>query len=171
MQMVENMNDAVSKSVEQNIEAQSRFVEAWGDAVDESMPEEDALDESVESYNAAYQIWMDAADRMYQRIADAAEGEDVPLTEYRDIWLQSANEAFKEVMGTPGFAAATGDLVGQMTDLQEQYEELSEDALTRLGLPTRGDVDEVGERLVELERRQHAVERKLDRVVELLEEE
>jgi hypothetical protein len=31
-------------------------------------------------------------------------------------------------------------------------------------------MDEVGERLVELERRQHAVEEKLDRVIEHLEE-
>lgn len=171
MRMVENVNDAVATSVEQNIEASSKFMEAWSEAVEDSVPEEEEIEESVEAYNAAYQVWMDAADRMFQRLNDAAEGEEVDPTEFRDIWLQSANEAFKEVMGTAAFADATGDLVGRMTELQQQYEEMNEDALARVGMPTRSDVDEVGERLVELERRQHEVEQRLDRVLDHLEEE
>jgi hypothetical protein len=169
--MVEQMNEAVSKSVEQNMEAQSAFTESWASQVEDSMPEEDVMAESVESYNAAYRVWMEAADRMYERMTDAAEGEDVSATEFRDIWLQSANEAFKEVMDTTAFAAATGDAVEQMMELQADAEELSQDTLTRMGLPTREDMDEVGERLIELERRQHAVEEKLDRVIDLLEAE
>lgn len=168
--MMENMNDAMARSLEQNMETQARFVEAWGDAVEDSMPEEDQLGESLESYNAAYGVWMDAADRMFERMRDAAEGEDVAITELRDIWLQSANEAFKEVMGTSAFAAATGDFVEEMTAFQEELQEYSQDSLAQMGLPTREDVDEVGERLVELERRQHEVESKLDRIVEQLEE-
>jgi hypothetical protein len=169
--MVEQMNEAVSKSVEQNMEAQNAFMTSWASQMQESMPEEDAMTESFESYNAAYRVWMEAADRMYERLTDAGEGEDVSATEFRDIWLQSANEAFKEVMDTTAFAAATGDAVEQMMELQADAEELSQDTLTRMGLPTREDVDEVGKRLIELERRQHAVEQKLDRVIDLLEEE
>jgi hypothetical protein len=169
--MVEQMNEAVSKSVEQNVEAQNAFMASWASQMESSMPDEASMTESVESYNAAYRVWMDAADRMYERLADAAEGEDVSATEFRDIWLQSANEAFKEVMDTTAFAAATGDALEQLMEVQADAEELSQDTLTRMGLPTREDVDEVGARLVELERRQHAVEKKLDRVIDLLEEE
>jgi predicted nuclease with TOPRIM domain len=167
--MVENMNEAVARSVEQNMEAQSRFMESWAETVEESMPDEGTMEESFEAYGDAYEVWMDAADRMYDRVADAAEGEDVAVTEFRDIWLQSANEAFKEVMGTSAFAAATGNVVESMMELQAEAEDVSEDTLTRMGLPTRADVDEVGERLLELERRQHAVEEKLDRVLDELE--
>ncbi|WP_435196252.1 poly(R)-hydroxyalkanoic acid synthase subunit PhaE [Natronomonas sp. EA1] len=168
--MVENMNQAVAESVEQNMDAQARFMEAWAETMDQSMPDEDAMEDSLESYNAAYSVWMDAADRMFERLTDAAEGEDVAVTEFRDIWLQSANEAFKEVMGTTAFAAATGNVVESMMELQREAEDVSQDTLTRMGLPTRDDMDEVGERLIELERRQHAVEKKLDRVLEHLEE-
>ncbi|WP_255198111.1 poly(R)-hydroxyalkanoic acid synthase subunit PhaE [Halorarius litoreus] len=170
-QMVENMNEAVSRSVEQNMEAQSAFMESWSKQMADSMPEQDELGEAFESYNAAYRVWMDAADQTFERLTDAAEDKDVGTTEFRDIWLQSANEAFKEVMDTAAFAAMTGDAVEQMMELQADMEELTQDNLTRMGLPTREDVDEVGARLIELERRQHDVEQKLDRVIDLLEAE
>lgn len=167
--MMENMNDAMARSVEQNVEAGSAFLDAWSDLFEGSVPEENQLAESLEAYNAAYAVWMDAADRMFERVTDAAEGEEVAVTELRDIWLQSANDAFKEVMDTTAFAGGTGALVEQLMEAQRETEAASQDALERMGLPTRDDVDEVGERLIELERRQHAVEGKLDRVLDHLE--
>ncbi len=168
--MVENMNDAMTESVEQSLDAQARFMEAWADSLEGSMPEGEELDEAFASYGRAYEVWMDAADQLYDRAAAAAEGEDVSVTEFRDIWLQSANEAFKEVMGTSAFAAATGSSVEQLLEMREEAAEVSEDTVAEMGLPTRSDVEEVGERLVELERRQHEVEAKLDRVLDALEE-
>ena len=109
------------------------------------------------------------ADRL-ERLADATAEEDVPVTDLRDIWLSAANESFEEVMGTTAFAAATGQAVDEVLDAQSQVQAASQETLRELGLATRDDVQEVGERLVELERRQHAVEEKLDRVLEHLEE-
>ncbi len=167
-EMVEQMNDAVADSVEQNMKAQAAFMESWADAVEGSLPEEDEMAEGFEGYNRAYEVWMDAADKMFERTTDAAQGEDVEPTEIRDIWLQSANEAFKEVMGTSAFAAANGQLVEAMMDMQDEADNITQDTIQQMGLPTRDDVMEVGERLVELERRQHAVEQKLDRIIEEL---
>lgn len=168
--MVRQMNEAVSRSVEQNVEAQAQFMESWADAIEGSMPEEGQLEESMDSYSRAYDVWMEAADRMYERVADAASGEEVPVTELRDIWLQTANEAFKEVMGTSAFAAATGNAVEAAMETQRQAQAATGETLAAMGMATGEDVDEVAERLVELERRQHAVEKKLDRVLEHLEE-
>ncbi|WP_424016991.1 poly(R)-hydroxyalkanoic acid synthase subunit PhaE [Halorientalis pallida] len=167
-EMVEEMNDAVADSVEQNMKAQAAFMESWAEAVEGSMPEEDEVAEGFEGYNRAYEVWMDASEKMFERTTDAAQGEDVEPSEVRDIWLQSANEAFKEVMGTSAFAAANGQLVEAMMDMQEEADEVTQDTIQQLGLPTRDDVMEVGERLVELERRQHAVEQKLDEILEEL---
>ncbi len=167
--MVENMNDAVARSMEQNMEASAVFMESWADAMEENIPDEETMTEGFEGYNRAYEVWMDAADRMVERTTDAAGGEDVGATEFRDIWLQSANEAFKEVMGTSAFAAANGQLVNAMMEMRQHTDEISEDTMAQLGLPTRSDVDEIGERLIELERRQHAVETKLDEILEALE--
>ena len=169
-EMVEEMNEAVSESMEQNMQAQAAFVESWTEAVSESMLEDDELTEGMEGYNQATEVWMDAAERMFERSADAAQGEDVDPTEFRDIWLQSANEAFKEIMGTSAFAAANGQLIESMMEMRQQADEVSQETIAELGFPTRGDVEEVGERLIELERRQQDVEEKLDRVLDALEE-
>ncbi|MFB6188858.1 MAG: poly(R)-hydroxyalkanoic acid synthase subunit PhaE [Halapricum sp.] len=168
--MVEQMNEAVADSVEQNMQAQAAFMESWADAVEDSVPEEDVLAEGFQGYNKAYEVWMDAAERMFERTSDAAQGEDVNPSEFRDIWLQSANEAFKEVMGTSAFAAANGQLVESMLEMRQEADEIGQETVAQLGFPTRDDMDEVGERLVELERRQQAVEQKLDRILDEIEE-
>ena len=164
--MMTDMNDAVAKSFEQNMEAQAAFMESWMGAVEDSTPDSTTVEEGMASYGRAYEVWVEAAEQMSSRIADAAEGEDVNMTEFRDIWLQSANEAFSEVMGTTAFAAGTGELVGDMLELQQEVDEMSQDTLESLGFATRDDVDEVAERLIELERRQHEVSQKLDRLLE-----
>ncbi|MDS0282801.1 poly(R)-hydroxyalkanoic acid synthase subunit PhaE [Haloarcula onubensis] len=168
-EMVEEMNAAVADSMEQNMKAQATFVESWADAVEDSIPKEEELSEGFQGYNRAYEEWVDAAEQMIARSTDAAQGEDVDPAEFRDIWLKSANEAFKHVMGTSAFAAANGQLVESMMEMQQDAQEMNQDAIAQMGFPTRGDMDEVAERLVELERRQHAVEEKLDRIIEQLE--
>ena len=72
-------------------------------------------------------------------------------------------------MSTSAFAAANGQIVESMMEMQQQTEELSQDAIAQMGFPTRENMDEVAERLLEVERRQHAVEEKLDRILEQLE--
>ena len=86
--------------------------------------------------------------------------------EFRDIWFNAANTAFKESMSTTAFAAATGQNVEDVLDLQQQMNEATEQTLHGMGFATTGDVREVGERLVEIERRQHAIEEKLDQLLE-----
>jgi len=168
-ELVEQMNDAVAQSMEQNMEASAAFMESWADAMEDSMPTDDELTSGLDGYNDAYEVWMGAADEVFERSTAAAEGEDVAITEFRDIWLQSANEAFKEVMGTSAFAAANGQLVSSMMEMREEVDAMGEDTLEQLGMPTQSDIEEVGERLVELERRQHSIETKLDRIIEELE--
>lgn len=168
-ELAQNVNRAVAQSMEQNMEASAAFMESWADAVEQSVPDERELVEGLEGYNSAYEVWMDATEELFERTSAAAEGGDVSVTEFRDIWLQSANEAFKQVMGTSAYAAANGQLVSAMMDMREHVDEVSEDTLRQLGMTTASDVEEVGERLVELERRQHRVEEKLDRVIEALE--
>jgi len=169
-EMVEQMNDAVADSIEQNMEAQAAFVEAWSDAVGDSVPDEDTLADGVEGYTRAYEVWMEAAEEMFEQTTAAAEGEDVDPEEFRDLWLESANEAFKEVMSTEAFAAANGQFVEAMLELREEFDDAAQDAIAEMGMATRDDVVEVGERLIELERRQHEVENKLDRVLDALAE-
>lgn len=164
--MMDGMNDAVAQSFEQNMEAQAAFMESWMGAFEGSIPDEEAMSEGMEGYGQAYEVWMEAAEQMSSRITDAARGEDVDMAEFRDIWLQSANEAFSEVMGTTAFAAGTGEMVGDLMDLQQEVDDMSQDTLESLGFATRDDVDEVAERLIELERRQHEVSKKLDRLLE-----
>ena len=165
----EQWNEQFLEAFENNVEAQARFVESWAETVGE-MSEDAEFSDGVEGYARAYEAWMNASQQMVERMNDQLEGEDVEIEEFRDVWLNTANEAFKEVMSTTAFAKMTGETVGDVLELQQEADEAAEETLHSLGFPTESDVVEVGDRLVELERRQHAVEQKLDRVLDHLEE-
>ncbi|ELZ17876.1 hypothetical protein C477_11747 [Haloterrigena salina JCM 13891] len=168
-EVVEQWNEQFMNALEENMEAQAQFVESWSDAVGEAT-EENEISEGVEGYAKAYETWMNASQQMVERMNDQLEGEDVDVEEFRDIWLNTANEAFKDVMSTTAFARMTGETVGDVLEMQQQAQETSQETLRTLGFATEDDVVEIGDRLVELERRQHDVEQKLDRVLEHLEE-
>jgi len=167
---VSDMNEQFVEAMEQNMEAQASFVEQWSEAVESQRMDQPEMDEGLEGYRNAYETWMEAADQMVDRVNDSMEGEEVDPSEFRDIWLNTANSAFKDVMETSAFAAWTGSTVQQMMETQRQADQMAEDTLEQLGFATDEHVAEVGDRLVEMERRQHAVEQKLDRVLEHLED-
>ena len=169
-EMVEQMNESVADSIEKNMEAQAALVESWANAFDQSVPEDDVIESGFEGYTNAYEVWMNATEEMFEQTADVFDGKDLEPDEFRDLWLQSANQAFKEVMSTSAFAASNGQVVESVLDLQQDVAEVTEDSMAQMGLPTQSDVQEVGERLVELERRQHDIERKIDRVLDALDE-
>ncbi len=167
---VEQWNEQFLEALEDNMEAQARFVESWSETVGE-LSEDSEISDGVEGYARAYETWMNASQQMVERVNDQFEGEDVDVEEFRDIWLNTANEAFKDVMSTTAFAKMTGETVGDVLELQQEADEASQETLRSLGFATEDDIVEIGDRLVELERRQHAVEEKLDRVLEHLEDE
>lgn len=178
-EMMARMNDQLLEGMEASTEAQAGFIEAWVDAF-ESIGEEEYAAGDFESNARAYSIWMEAAEETAERVAAAASGEKVSPNEIRDLWLDNANEAFKEVLSSDAFAAMTGRSLEDALEVRQRIDESAQETLHELGFATEGDVREVGERLVELERRQKKVERglerldgvetKLDRVLEHLED-
>lgn len=163
------MNRTFAEALQRNARAQADFFEAWREAIESSVGEDGANDVFA-GYLRAYETWMEATRLMFERVSDSMAGEEVPIEEFRDIWLDAANDAFKDLMGTEAFAAATGQTVEEVLDFTQQAEEITSETWHAMGLASRRDVMEVGDRLVELERRQHGVEEKLDRILEQLEE-
>ena len=178
-EIMARMNEQMVEGMEASTEAQAEFVESWVGAF-ESIDQEQYTTEGFEGGTRAHSIWMDAAEETAEKMAAAASGEDVAPEEVRDLWLDSANEAFKEVISTDAFASMTGGTVEDALEMREAVDESTQSTLREFGFATERDVREVGERLVELERRQKKVERglerleaveaKLDRVLDRLEE-
>ncbi len=163
------MNDELVSGVEQYLEAQQSFLDAWQRSIEQST--DDALVTSgVSGITDAYEIWMDASNQWMEQFAAAAEGEELDPREIRDIWLRAANDSSKALMNTEAFAKLTGESVSDSLELQRQRDEALQAMMEGMGMASSETVEEVGDRLVELERRQHAVEEKLDRLLEHLED-
>lgn len=163
------LNEQYADAAEETMAAQGRVVEAWADSVEEAT-EEEYVDEGVNSLVRAHEIWMEAARETVEGMTDLVEGEDVDVERFRDTWLNAANQGFKETMRTAAFAEATGESVDELLDLKRRVDEATEATLHAWQLPALSDVEEVGARIVELERRQHAVEDRLETVLDALED-
>ena len=178
-EMFVRMNEQMVEGMEASTEAQAEFVESWVDAF-EAIDKEQYTAESFEGNTRAYSVWMEAAEETAEKMAAAASGEEVDPEEIRDLWLEHANEAFKQVIETEAFSSMAGKNTADVLEFRQRVDESAQSTLHEFGFATEGDVREVGERLVELERRQRKVERglerledveaKLDRVLERLEE-
>lgn len=167
--MFQDLTESYMQAVEENVDAQAALFEQWTEAMEEAMDEEQ-LQEGYEGMMSAYEVWMDAAEDSFDRMSEMTADEEVNPTEFRDIWLSAANNAFKEVLSTTAFAAATGETTDVALDLRQEFDDAAMETLEMYGFATRDDMLEVGERLVELERRQHAIETKLDRILDHLAE-
>jgi hypothetical protein len=165
-EIVARMNEQMVEGMEASTEAQAEFVESWVGAF-ESIDEEQFASEGFEGNRRAHAVWMEAAEETAERMAAAARGEEVEPEEVRDLWLDSANEAFKEVISTDAFASMTGRTVEDALDVRETVDETAQSTLREFGFATERDVREVGDRLVELERRQKKLQRELDRLDEI----
>jgi hypothetical protein len=60
----------------------------------------------------------------------------------------------------------TGQNLESVLDFQQQMNDTAEETLHGMGFATTGDIREIGERLVEVERRQQAIESKLDQLID-----
>lgn len=165
-ELVAQMNEQFVENMEASAEAQAGFIESWVDAF-ESVNEEQYANEGLEGYSQAHSVWMEAAEETTEKMAEVAGGEEVSPSEFRDLWLDAANDAFKKVISTDTFAAMTGQTVEDALDFRRMADENAQETLHGLGFATERDVREVGERLVELERREKKVERKLERLGEV----
>jgi len=168
--LLEGFNEATMEGLERTLEEQAAFTGAWLDAVEDGTADLGGGDVDPDAFAQAYAVWIDATEALFERLTDSIDGDPVEPETLRDIWLEAANDAFAEVMGTSAFAEATGATIGSVLDAQEAADETTRDLLHAYGLATDADVREVGERLVELERRHQRVEDKLDRVLDALDD-
>lgn len=167
----EDAFEMAAEMFERSVEAQSEFAESMSMNMESAAEGSEDVPEVFEGFAKAYELYAEATEEVFERTAEAYdEGEAVDLSEVTELWLNTTNEATKEVLRTSGFASAGGGTTGASLEAKKELDENRDELLRSTGLATESSVVEVGERLVELERRQQEVEEKLERLVEEREE-
>ena len=157
------------EAVESNTETAERFIESLLDSTKfANQSSSDTVVEGMEGWREAQDVWMEAVERQSELTRDAVEGGDISPEDFRDIWLKTANQSFKKLMDTQAFASAAGETLDETLKTKKQADEAADELLHSMGFATKKDIREVGERLAELERRQHTIENKLDQLLDQL---
>ena len=85
-----------------------------------------------------------------------------------DIWVRSFSEMFDQMMKTSAFAATMGKALEQSVDFKKQFDEMIEETLKQMRLPTTADMKELHRQLNALTVQLDRLEQRLERVEESL---
>lgn len=115
----------------------------------------DVSDAAKEVAPIVAQYWSKMFAALWESAGQARTREDplVGQDELRRYMLVSYNEMMKKVLATKSFAARSGNSVKGMLDGVKAWNEVMEETLRTLHLPSRGDIDELHEALYNLSRR------------------
>ncbi|MCK9539933.1 class III poly(R)-hydroxyalkanoic acid synthase subunit PhaE [Dokdonella sp.] len=144
--------------------------DAWGAMFD--LPAFGPMREHQERYQRSGRAWLeyrkqldrynklmlDAAQRGFahfeRKLADREQpGRQIEsLRALYDLWVDAAEEGYAEVALSPEFRAAYGDLVNAQMRVRAQMQGEVERMSRELGMPTRSEVNSIGQRLQALRR-------------------
>ncbi len=105
-------------------------------------------------------------DRLESRLAERAEpGRQIEqMRELYNLWVDAAEEAYQEVALSPQWRQTYGDLVNAQMQVRTQMQDRVERLAREWGMPTRSEVDTLGQRLQALRRELRATRKILDEI-------
>ncbi len=100
--------------------------------------------------------WMRIMQEASERTREAmSDGRGITPDLYTDLWTRGASEFAKEVLEDPAFARMAGQTAEGAATARHRMREEGANRARDMGLAAHDDVVEIGERLIELERRIH----------------
>lgn len=163
---VEWQYETVRTALERSLEMQRTVVDSWVTAAESTAPPETPQRAQLRRLEWGYDIWEETLLNTLVHLDDAITEDGIDLRQLQMIWLHAMDDAFSDVTSRPAFAAETNDTLEDVLTEQQQLNELRRDFLHASNLPTDRDLEEVGERLLDLEARQKRIEEKLDAVLD-----
>ena len=106
----------------------------------------------------------DALELMRKRILEmSTNGEDISsIRQMYDLWVDSNEKVYAEYVYTEEYAELNGRLVNSMMAFKKQSQEITEDALSSMNLPTTSSVDELARRHYELRKQMKAMQTEIN---------
>ncbi|MFA5860570.1 MAG: poly(R)-hydroxyalkanoic acid synthase subunit PhaE [Candidatus Thermoplasmatota archaeon] len=169
-------SEQAMKAFATNMEMGHAFLETWTRSLAHMQAnapnnKREASDASSQApFSDATRAWVSAVTEVTRRTQEAfAKGETLSPDTYTDIWSQAASRVAQEIVKDTAFAKITGEWVNDAAKTKGQAREAAETRLAELGFATTRDIEEVGTRLIEMERRLHQMQTLIeDRVVPAL---
>ncbi|HVL47900.1 MAG TPA: poly(R)-hydroxyalkanoic acid synthase subunit PhaE [Candidatus Thermoplasmatota archaeon] len=166
---VEPFARAAEQAVAFNLQVGRAFMDAWArslaDLQKTSADTQRAFRVPVDSPRAALagapfadvgRIWLETMNEATRRTQEAMQkGQLVTPDAYVDLWSKAASELAQAVVSDASFAALTGEWVNAVSQARGEARRTGANQLREMGFATHTDVEEVGKRLIELERRVH----------------
>jgi class III poly(R)-hydroxyalkanoic acid synthase PhaE subunit len=114
----------------------------------------DYLEQSARYQTLIARVGRTAAERLQEKLADRdAPGRQVEsLRALYDLWVDAAEDAYAELALSDEFREVYGAMVNAQMRVRSLVQQQVEETSAQLGVPTRSEVDSLGQRVQELRR-------------------
>lgn len=136
--------EAVAGAAQRYREATGRYAELLGEVAEKSLEE------------------------FQRRTRDRKHQPNPGLRELHGLWVAAGEAAYEEVLRSESYSEAFGELTNAAVELSQSLQELWDEFLEALSLPSRRELDATQQRLEEVRRRGEADSRQLRRDMEAL---
>lgn len=114
----------------------------------------DYTEQSSRYQNLMARVGREAAERLQEKLADReAPGREVKtLRALYDLWIDAAEDVYQQVALSDEFREVYGAMVNAQMRVHSLLQQQVEQSSRQLGIPTRSEVNSLGQRLQELRR-------------------
>lgn len=150
----ERMGEHLSELWSERIKEQRDLYELWMDAFG---VKDKSLDQDVSTaYNNMNQFWLDMWEKSKDAFPSTAKGDmdfNTKINELNEFWTKNYSNFIMNVMRSPAFAKMDGNILDSNLEIKRLNDQFMNQYLSGLGLPTKENVDDIYQKLHEIDRK------------------
>ena len=126
-----------------------------------------------QNFNQAFiRVTIESLQMLQQRLAEMKDDDGVDealsLRRLYDLWVDTSESCYADFAMSEEYQSLYGDMVNRLMLLKKHYGEVVDEAMGRLNLPTRREIDTMQQRLQETRRENRLLRRELKEIREML---
>ena len=170
----QKVGESLTKQMLAGMKEQYELYDLWMDSFSKNRPEGDELGQVGDIMGRHYRDFMGQVGRLASELRDTTRsGEPLEpsfaqlpparfMSQMQEAWLNTTSSMLKEVLATPAYGNYLKQSIDAQLKSREYMDNIMEDELKRLGLPTRAQLDDVYKGLNELDRKMNAIQELLE---------
>ncbi|UCG68496.1 MAG: hypothetical protein JSV09_11880 [Thermoplasmata archaeon] len=159
----EKMSQHLSELMNESIKEQKDLYELWMDAF--GMKKKSQNQELQYTVNDLGHLWLKMWEKskdMYPTSPDVGFDYNTRLKELNELWIDSYSKMVMDVIRSPSFAKMNGNILDTNLEAIKLNDQLTKQYLTSLGMPTKESLDEIYQKLHDMDRKLAGISRSVN---------
>ncbi len=148
------MGEHISELMSESLKEQHDLYELWMDSF--GMKDNGRGEDISEMYKNLNQLWFNTWKRSREMVPPLTRGDMSLSADYKELtefWTNAYSKMVKNIINSPDFAKMDGNILNANLEAIKINNELTNNYLSAMGLPTKNNLDDIYQKLHDLDRK------------------